>query len=62
MVRVDVYECEADRLRVQVERTPGADDVKVSAFMDAERGDPQCPECEREMIRVGTKLRKAAVR
>ncbi len=64
VVRVDVYECEADRLRVEVERVPGADDASTSAFMEAERGDPTCPcpECEREMTRVGTKLRKTVTR
>lgn len=59
LVRVDSYECSADRLRVEVERSPGADDLQVEAFMEAERGAPQCPECEREMTLVGRKLRKA---
>jgi len=63
LVRVDVYECADDRLRVEVERVPGTDDVR-----DGELGTPvqeelpvvpQCPTCEREMAPAGTKLRRA---
>lgn len=63
LTRVDAYECREDKLRVEVERVPGTDDVQsayVSAFMRDELPgvSPTCPVCEREMIRVGSKLRR----
>jgi len=61
MVRVDVYECEDDKLRVEVERTPGTDDVmdrKVGAYLQDEVAAPNCPNCEHEMAHVSRKLRR----
>lgn len=62
LLRVDAYECEFDKLRVEVERIPGSDDAKIRARMEMDSGHPQCPACERKMARVGSKLRKTVVR
>lgn len=63
LVRVDAYECEVDRVRVEVERTPGTDDVQsgqVGAYLEDELLSvvPQCSVCEAEMTSVGRKLRR----
>lgn len=63
LVRVDAYECEVDRVRVEVERTPGTDDVQsgqLGAYVEDELLDvvPQCPVCEAEMTAVGRKFRR----
>lgn len=58
LVSVDLYVCEHDKLSVEVERVPSADDYGPKALMQMEWGDPACPMCEREMIHVGRKLRK----
>lgn len=58
LVPVDLYVCEQDKLSVEVERVPSADDYEPKALMQMEWGDPACPVCEREMTRVGRKLRK----
>lgn len=61
MTRVDVYECAADRLRMEVDRVPGANQVQegeVGAYLRDETAEPTCPTCEREMVKIGTLLRK----
>jgi hypothetical protein len=67
LIRVDVYECADDRLRVEVERVPGTDDVQsgqVGARLRDELAGvvPSCPKCEREMALVERKLRKTGSR